>query len=575
MNTTDQTTQWVIELIDRLDILAAAIALGIIVHGIKPLFKGLCNFWEGYADNSGKNWIGQQKLWLHQRGKFALAEWWDDATSNIAGVLDRIYGFVEPKPESEKSEYESRQPIKNATSDISPEAANRSLIDQVLSSWRDFWQNQAFIRSLFIAYIYFYGFCLLLAFDVLPESTSWQLLILLIVNLFLLAATAKLWANKSSPLVTTLVVLGSFLIASAGTATGTDALSTSFAGAIAIAFTCITAGTFFTSAIFIAFLVISASASVFEFGSLRAGSDWLAPLLMLAALALHLLERLRSSCKLPRLAELVRITLPWMLLLFALGAAYYFYLTLDQTFPTQPPASPISLVGTKIEALVDYRRFYTIAFILLFLVFPWINAALDWLSVSASRAAFYLLHSDLSAANREDRAYGKAFLYLAIDLALALAFKLTVLLLLYIYARLYGEFGVSFSVETVKAYWAVLNPLDSVAFEWKKLWDTNDHKFITLMISTTLLPTLLHFGWVLLYVLCRSLWTLLRLLFAFAVSEAATFAATISVLITVAALTVLTMAIDPSDDDKNKENNKTNATQTSELLIPPPPHLPT
>ena len=183
---------------------------------------------------------------------------------------------------------------------------------------------------------------------------------------------------------------------------------------------------------------------------------------------------------------------------------------------------------------------------------------------------FYIAIYRLS--NREGRTYGKAFLHLALDLTLALAFKLTVLLLLYIYARLYGEFGVSFSVETVKCYWALLNPLDSVPFDREKLWSTSDHKFITLMVSTTLLPTLLHFGWVLLYVLCRSLWTLLRLLFAFAVSEAATFAATISVLITVAALTVLTMAIDPSDDDKNKENNKTNATQTSELLTPPP-HL--
>ena len=113
-----------------------------------------------------------------------------------------------------------------------------------------------------------------------------------------------------------------------------------------------------------------------------------------------------------------------------------------------------------------------------------------------------------------------------------------------------------------------------MAFSWQELWGSSDHKFITLMVSTTLLPTLLHFGWVLLYVLCRSLWTLLRLLFAFAVSEAATFAATISVLITVAALAALTWAIKESGD-KTSEENKTNAPQTSELLIPPPPHLPT
>ena len=261
-------------------------------------------------------------------------------------------------------------------------------------------------------------------------------------------------------------------------------------------------------------------------------------------------------------------------MLFALALLYYFYLILDLTTPIPPPLSPLQLVGASNESLAENPSFYLKAFILLFLVFPWVNAALDWLSVSASRAAFYLLHRDLSAEQREDRAYGKAFAHLVVDLALALAFKLTVLLLLYIYAQFYGKFGVSFSVETVKAYWAVLNPLDSVPFSWQELWSSNDHKFITLMVSTTLLPTLLHFGWVLLYVLCRSLWALLRILFAFAVSEAATFAATISVLITVAALTVLTMAIDPSDDDKNKENNKTNATQTSELLTPPP-HLPT
>ena len=293
---------------------------------------------------------------------------------------------------------------------------------------------------------------------------------------------------------------------------------------------------------------------------------------MLAAAALSLLHDLRSSRRHPRLAAIARTVLPWAVVLFALALLYYFYLILDLTTPIPPPLSPLQLVGASNESLAENPSFYLMAFMLLFLVFPWVNAALDWLSVSASRAAFYLLHRDLSAEQREDRAYGKAFLHLALDLALALAFKLTMLLLLYIYAQLYGEFGVSFSVETVKCYWALLNPLDSVPFDREKLWSTSDHKFITLMVSTTLLPTLLHFGWVLLYVLCRSLWTLLRLLFAFAVSEAATFAATISVLITVAALTALTMAIDPSDDDKNKENNTTNATQTSELLIPPP-HL--
>ena len=589
-NTTAQTAQWATELINKVDLLAAAIALAIIVHAIKPLFIGLRNFWKDYAIHSGGHWIGRQKTWLNQHSKFALAEWWGDATSNITSVIDRIYGFVEPRPESEKSEHESNQPSEHATSDANPEAsaphpeissapstATDSFIDQMFSSWRHFRQGQAFTRALFIAYIYFYGFCLLLAFNVLLESTSWQLLILLAANLALLVGIAK-WRREQ-----TVAGAGAGAVAVAGAFafafTVAVAVAVAFAGAgafagavaVAVADVGVVAGVV-AVVVAVAVVVVVAGAGIIEVGTLKIDSELLALALMLAVLALYFLYYLRSSRRHPRLATIARTVLPWAVVLFALALLYYFYLILDLTTPIPPPLSPLQLVGASNESLAENPSFYLMAFMLLFLVFPWVNAALDWLSVSASRAAFYLLHRDLSAEQREDRAYGKAFLHLALDLALALAFKLTVLLLLYIYAQLYGEFGVSFSVETVKCYWALLNPLDSVPFDREKLWSTSDHKFITLMVSTTLLPTLLHFGWVLLYVLCRSLWTLLRLLFAFAVSEAATFAATISVLITVAALTVLTMAIDPSDDDKNKENNTTNTTQTRELLIPLP-HL--
>ena len=522
MSPTDQTAQWLVALIDRLDLLAAAIALFVIVRAIQPLFSGLRKFWEYYAANSGRAWIDDQRDWLSDvKSKFALTTWWLGATGNITSALNRIYGFVDPESKPGKSGYESKLSSENATSDANlettephpepsspPNTDNGSFIDQALIYWWRFLRMPAvFPRALLIAYIYFYGFCLLLTFDELPEATSWQLLFLLAANLALLVGIAKLRVEKSN----VLAFAGAFAFASAIAVAGAvaGAVFGAVAGAGAVAVAVAVAGAF-TGAIAATFAIAIAGAIA-------------------------------------------------IILLFSES-------------PAVLPVSPLELLSAQAGALTAYPDFYLAAFILLFLVFPWVNAALDWLSVSASRAAFYLLHRDLSAENRGGRAYGKAFMHLALDLVLALAFKLTVLLLLYIYAQLYGEFGVSFSVETVKAYWAVLNPLDSVAFSWQGLWSSNDHKFITLMVSTTLLPTLLHFGWVLLYVLCRSLWTLLRLLFAFAVSEAATFAATISVLITVAALTVLTMAIDPSDDDKNKENNKTNPTQTSELLIPLP-HL--
>ena len=60
-NTTAQTAQWATELINKVDLLAAAIALAIIVHAIKPLFIGLRNFWKDYAIHSGGHWIGRQK----------------------------------------------------------------------------------------------------------------------------------------------------------------------------------------------------------------------------------------------------------------------------------------------------------------------------------------------------------------------------------------------------------------------------------------------------------------------------------------------------------------------------------
>ena len=593
-NTTAQTAQWATELINKVDLLAAAIALAIIVHAIKPLFIGLRNFWKDYAIHSGGHWIGRQKTWLNQHSKFALAEWWGDATSNITSVIDRIYGFVEPRPESEKSEHESNQPSEHATSDANPEAsaphpeissapstATDSFIDQMFSSWRHFRQGQAFTRALFIAYIYFYGFCLLLAFNVLLESTSWQLLILLAANLALLVGIAKWRREQTVAVAGAGAGAGAVAVAVAVAVAGAGAGAVAVAGAFAFAFTVAVAvavafavaGAFAGAvAVAVAFAGAFAGADIIVFGTLSLDIEWLFGFLMLMVFILFILDRLRSSWWHPRLAAIARTVLPWAVVLFTLALLYYFYLILELTTPLPPHASPLQLAGAQSEALAEHSSFYLIAFILLFLVFPWVNAALDWLSVSASRAAFYLLHRDLSAENREGRTYGKAFMHLALDLTLALAFKLTVLLLLYIYARLYGEFGVSFSVETVKCYWALLNPLDSVPFDREKLWSTSDHKFITLMVSTTLLPTLLHFGWVLLYVLCRSLWALLRLLFAFAVSEAATFAATISVLITIAALTALTMAIDPSDGDKDKENNTTNTTQTSELLIPLP-HL--
>ena len=556
MNPTDQTAQWLVALINRLDLLAAAIALFVIVRAIQPLFSGLRKFWEYYAANSGRAWIDDQRDWLNKdKSKFALTKWWRQATGNITSALNRIYGFVDPESKPGKSGYESKLSSEQSASATSSEAtelnpqpsskpttANGSFIDQMFSSWRHFRQGQAFTRALFIAYIYFYGFCLLLAFNVLLESTSWQLLILLAANLALLVSIAK-WRIEET-------------YASAGTfaALGVVVFSIAVSGAVAF----YEAGAVPVSAVTTFFDAISGA-----FAGVFAG---------VFAGAFALTFAVAFTFAIPgAVARFDRSAFAAFAVASALGVAVNSRL-LSAESPAALPISPIQLLGAQAETLASYPNFYLAAFILLFLVFPWINAALDWLSVSASRAAFYLLHRDLSAEQREDRAYGKAFMHLALDLTLALAFKLTVLLLLYIYARLYGEFGVSFSVETVKAYWAVLNPLDSVAFEWKKLWDTNDHKFITLMISTTLLPTLLHFGWVLLYVLCRSLWTLLRLLFAFAVSEAATFAATISVLITVAALTALTMAIDPSDGDKDKENNTTNTTQTSELLIPPP-HL--
>ena len=546
MNPTDQTAQWLVALINRLDLLAAAIALFVIVRAIQPLFSGLRNFWKDYAIHSGGHWIGRQKTWLNQHSKFALAEWWGDATGNITNALDRVYGFKEPMSASQSPNIPPPNNIisllnqarilkfnKAAISKLPDQkAANNnesSFIGQALISWRQFLQKQAFVRALSIAYIYFYGFCLLLAFNELPEATSWQLLILLAGNIALLVAITKWQIKNTEVFAEERDIPNHIAINRASSFAFAAAVAVAGVGSFAIAGAVVIAGAF----AFAGAVVISGAIAVVIAG---AGAGTGAGAIVAAGTIIVAAELLTSES------------------------------------PAALPISPLELLSAQAEPLTAYPNFYAAAFILLFLVFPWVNAALDWLSVSASRAAFYLLHRDLSAEQREDRAYGKAFAHLVVDLALALAFKLTVLLLLYIYAQLYGEFGVSFSVDTVKAYWAVLNPLDSVPFSWQGLWSSNDHKFITLMVSTTLLPTLLHFGWVLLYVLCRSLWTLLRLLFAFAVSEAATFAATISVLITVAALTVLTMAIDPSDDDKNKENNKTNATQTSELLIPPP-HL--
>jgi hypothetical protein len=93
-----------------------------------------------------------------------------------------------------------------------------------------------------------------------------------------------------------------------------------------------------------------------------------------------------------------------------------------------------------------------------------------------------------------------------------------------------GNGGV-FAPEDFRVYWRTLLAVFSPQGSLSELYRGNTNVMITLMISTTLIPTLLHFGLVLLNVVYTSLGSTLKLLALLFTGNARFFASAMSVVI--------------------------------------------
>ena len=527
------------ELLPQLDILTAALALFVIVASLGRLYSGLRQFWQGYADGVGKAWIERQHKWLaSEDGTFGLARWWLSATKNVCHWLDMIYWFNPPT--------------------VTQLQQHSGFWDRLFLLWRHYLQGSALTRTLFIAYVYFYFFCLLLAYNTLPEAKRWQLLALMLANYvsLFLAPMLLRWPMEIKRFYGISIVIFFLIFVISITAVAFNNYNFNLdimifmSGSLALIFTVFFAFTVIFTAAFkvvftigIAFAVAFAVAAIFSLVFVTVFTFDLISARDIRILTLYIIPAVVLLFCFATIKHKIWLNRFWLgasLSLFSLVGLFNIYnWALNSLFSDLVVYNPFMLIIVSALDIGSSIFFYVIAMALMLLIFPWVNAALDWLSVSASRATFALLQHDLERPS----GYRSALRHLGIDVVLALLFKLTLLLLLYFYALLFGDFGVSFDVATISGYWELLNPLNNVDFSWAAIWSSVDYRFITLMLATTLLPTALHFGWVVVYVTSLSLWWLGRRVLVFTVSDPAVFAAMVSLLITGSALTLLYLVV--------------------------------
>ena len=172
----------------------------------------------------------------------------------------------------------------------------------------------------------------------------------------------------------------------------------------------------------------------------------------------------------------------------------------------------------------------SIAVLLLLLILPLINALMDWLSVGFSRAQFAKLTRDLSAGEHQQWPQLRSGLWdLAVDALGAVVFKATVLALLTFWALVINGRGVSFTLQTMTDYWQRIWPLGNLPFDGDVLLQGNE-LLISLMIATTLVPTLVHGTWVLTVIAFSGVAALTRSVFFAALWQPKLGAAVLSLL---------------------------------------------
>jgi len=143
---------------------------------------------------------------------------------------------------------------------------------------------------------------------------------------------------------------------------------------------------------------------------------------------------------------------------------------------------------------------------LFFILFPLLNALLDWLSISVTRYEFHKL-------TKSSKSYFSYFRIIVWDLFLAFGFKLLVLLLLYANAHLWEGNPAVFEVEVLREYWRHL--LDVYLFrdiDMSYFYSTQNIQLISLMIMTTLIPSVAHLLIVIIHLVYKILSEILGLL---------------------------------------------------------------
>jgi len=151
----------------------------------------------------------------------------------------------------------------------------------------------------------------------------------------------------------------------------------------------------------------------------------------------------------------------------------------------------ISLSSHNIFEFLNTFSSYTVfeqskVIVLFFVLFPLLNALLDWLSISVTRYEFAKLINN-------SKTY---FSYVSIiiwDLLLAFGFKLLVLFLLYINAHIWEGNPAVFEVGVMKEYWRYLLSLYLFQeVDMAYFYSTQSIQLISLMIMTTLVPSIVH-----------------------------------------------------------------------------------
>jgi hypothetical protein len=138
-------------------------------------------------------------------------------------------------------------------------------------------------------------------------------------------------------------------------------------------------------------------------------------------------------------------------------------------------------------------------FIVFFFIMPLSNALIDSLSLSVSRYEFQKL------LNKTKYSFSFFLKISLLDFLYALGFKLLVLFVLYIGAIFLQNTGGTFQVNDIDIYF---NSIIKAIFQdssFNFLFTGSTNTMITLMVSTTLLPTIIHF----ITVLFNTIWAFL------------------------------------------------------------------